>query len=275
MSIRENLAIILFGISSIGLILGIILNRRYRNPYALLSATDQIKWRWAKNISYFQTIPIAGLIISYILSFIDISNNIILVFVFILIYGISFIFMVFWSKWNLERINKRNIKYSRKLKDSERLKLNQDYDFISPGDLAKFNKGGFPNDGIPILITQTLSQDQMEDQPRMIYEFFNHKGVDDLILTLGFGALSVEMYKPNNIELVNLVDIIEDYISQGKFRLGKDDLYIDDDNKEIKFTLCHESDVHFYSKDISILEEVESIWMGMKLQVRIAYDRND
>ena len=199
-------------------------------------------------------------------------------FVFIatlLMAGIVFPLLVFWSRWDLERINNRNIKYSRKLNDSDRWRLNQGYDFLSPGDLAKFNKDGFPGDGIPLLITQTLSQDEMKDQPRMIYDFFCNKGSNKLVFTLGFGAPGEDMYKPRKIKLDNLSKVLADSISRGKFRLGSNDLYIEDDNKKFRFTLCHESDVHFSSKDLSVLEEVEAIWMEMNLRVRLAYEQND
>ncbi len=141
--------------------------------------------------------------------------------------------------------------------------------------MAKFNQAGFPENGIPLLITQTLTHDEMEDQTRMIYKFLEHKRIDKLIFTLGFGAPSADMYRPRNIKLENLARVIKENISQGKFRLGDDDLYIKDENKDLRFILCHESDVHFTSINISILEEVESIWKSMKFQVKKAHIIND
>ena len=151
MSIRENLAIILFGISAIGLILGIILNMRYRNPYVLRDATDKDKWRWARNVSFFHTILIAGLTTIYLLNIFEQSNIITMVFIIILIFGLTFVPIVFWTKWDMERINNRNINYSNKINDptnQDKSKRMKQYGFLKahfpiPEHYARFRAFGF------------------------------------------------------------------------------------------------------------------------------------
>lgn len=269
MLILVAISLILMLISVLGFVWGIILNARYRNPQILFNASDEDKWRWAKNASFFFTAPFALGLLAYYISIGNFDNiDVTRVNIIILVIGFSFVFSVFWSKWDLERINIRNIK--RMINDPNR--LNELYKFLIPGELAKYITGGFPEEGIPIIITQTLTQDEMQDQPGMIYEFLRINGFNELIFTLGFGA-GEEMYIPKKITLNDLNKNIEESISQGKFKLGSDDLFIEDINKTIEFTLCHESDVHFFSKDLSLLEEVEVIWMDMNLQVRLVYEK--
>lgn len=274
MIMQEIYIILVQLVSVIGFIWGIILNARHRNLYALRKASNMDKWKWALTGSISLVLPIAGFILAQAIRSEGLRNILSGLNIIFVMFGFVFLAVVIWSRWDLERMNKRNIRYSRKERDSERLRLNQDIDFLSPGVLAKFNQDGFPEDGIPLLITQTLTQDEMEDQIGMIYKFLKRNRLHELIFTFGFGA-GEEMYIPKTINLNDLIHNIEESISQGKFRLGYDDLFIKDINKTLEFTLCHESGVYFSSKDNNLLEEVESIWMGMGLQVRLVYEKSD
>ena len=146
------LSLILMFVSILGFGWGIIINVRYRNPYVLINASNEEKWRWAKNASFFSTAPFAGGIISYYLRSGEFNNiDAQAVFFFILVICVTFFFMIFWSKWDLDRINNRNIKYSNKINDptnQDKSKRMKQYGFLKahfpiPEHYARFRAFGF------------------------------------------------------------------------------------------------------------------------------------
>lgn len=152
MFIQTLFSIILIMISIIGFIWGIVLNARYRNPYVLRNASGKDKWRWALYGSISFGLPIAGLLLANVLyseGIDDIVPGILVVFT---MFGFVILLMILWSRWDFERINKRNIRYSRKINDptkqdsSKRLKQHNIFKLFLPADLARFQAFGFADD---------------------------------------------------------------------------------------------------------------------------------
>ena len=128
------LSLILMFVSILGFGWGIIINARYRNTYVLINASNEDKWRWAKNASFFYIAPFIGGVFSHYLgsgNYVNIDAQV--VFFLILLVCVTFFFMIFWSKWDLDRINNRNIKYTHKLnspKIQEKSKRVKQYEFL-------------------------------------------------------------------------------------------------------------------------------------------------
>ncbi len=112
------------------------------------------------------------------------------------------------------------------------------------------------------LRTELLTQPQLEREISSIINFLQCKGKHDLVVSYGWGCdLDVnELYQEKPLPLLELHSFIVQSIQLGIFAVGKADLYINSQDEEIGFVLCHESNVHVTTQNRELAQEVASEW---------------
>jgi hypothetical protein len=69
-----------------------------------------------------------------------------------------------------------------------------------------------------------------------------------------------ELYSDHRIESSALLEFVARSTARGVFKLGECDLHIRGASVEFNFTLCHESDIHFESRDMNLVDRVARGW---------------
>jgi len=114
------------------------------------------------------------------------------------------------------------------------------------------------------IVTEPLTVLLMKDCLSEIAPFFVRLGFEVVTVMYGWGSKlpNDKLWQPFNISVSQIQEIAERSEMEGIFELGKSDLIIQSPKKEVIFTLCHESDVHFVSGTESYLEEFVRWWHG-------------
>jgi hypothetical protein len=80
-----------------------------------------------------------------------------------------------------------------------------------------------------------------------------------LNLTWGFGT-DPEYWFANAVGATNVRRFLEDAVVAGIYTWGQADVYIEMPGKEVKITLCHETDLHVESKDEAWIKRSTDRW---------------
>jgi len=112
------------------------------------------------------------------------------------------------------------------------------------------------------IVTSQLSDDQFLEIINFIHQFFDENKKKEAVVFYGWECNTEYLYEDIHIRSSEIKSFIAASREKSIYILGKSDLYIGDTNGEFEFRLCHESDVHFESKDAKLLDSVKKRWMG-------------
>ena len=111
------------------------------------------------------------------------------------------------------------------------------------------------------IITSILNLKQLEDNIDYIINFFKANKQENIIIMYGWDCETDQQYVDIKKNINNLKKFIKNSHEKKIFNLGKSDLYITAKNKKSEFLLCHESDIHFESKDLNLVKRVKNYWI--------------
>ena len=111
--------------------------------------------------------------------------------------------------------------------------------------------------------TESLIGSQLQDGVPEIVSALRSWGLDRVDLSYGWGCnLPMEkLWRPQQIDAAQLGAVIEQSVADGTFRFGHGDLHIEDLRRTLKFTICHESYIHFESANRQLVDEIVSRWL--------------
>jgi hypothetical protein len=114
------------------------------------------------------------------------------------------------------------------------------------------------------IVTEPLTSLQLRECLPDVIRFFSVAGFDTVVVMYGWGSKlqNDKLWQPLEIAATQIQEFAARSEKQGFFEFGKSDLIIQTPGKEASLTLCHESDVHFVSRDISLLEKFVEWWRG-------------
>ncbi|MEM7343214.1 MAG: hypothetical protein AAF485_03145 [Chloroflexota bacterium] len=110
--------------------------------------------------------------------------------------------------------------------------------------------------------TVILSKSQFELIIQDILIFLNEKRIKSVTTIYGW-ACNVEiddLYQDIPISTDNLKQFLIENIENGVYEVGESDLFIENKETDVQFLLCHESDIHFTTKNMQLLQEVRDSW---------------
>ena len=113
------------------------------------------------------------------------------------------------------------------------------------------------------IVSNTLTASQLVGEISEIGNILNASGVDEVIVTLGWGAgLDInDLWKPIRLRVGELERYVHAKIEDGTFRAGNSDLFIEDETRSFEFLICHESDIHLSTKSENLVRRTEQRWM--------------
>ena len=110
--------------------------------------------------------------------------------------------------------------------------------------------------------TAVLTKPQLEQEISGIIRFLLSNGKHDLNVSFGWGCYldDDELYQAKSLPLLDLSAFIARSIESDLFSLGEGDFFIESQDGEIRFVLCHESDIHMTAKNRELAQQVASGW---------------
>ena len=95
-----------------------------------------------------------------------------------------------------------------------------------------------------------------------IVKFLEEIGTDRLLVSYGFGCdcPDEQLYERTSIRTNQLLEFIQESTALDYYRLGKDNLHICDENQRIEILLCHESDIHFTTENLDLVEKIKILY---------------
>lgn len=116
--------------------------------------------------------------------------------------------------------------------------------------------------------TETVSIGQLRSIVQEIAELLESWKIGYLKIMYGYNCnLPVdELWCPEEIRVDELEGFIQRSERGGIFQFGRGDLHIEDSRETLEILLCHESDVHFRSKDQTRVEEITKLWRDKGLK---------
>jgi hypothetical protein len=114
------------------------------------------------------------------------------------------------------------------------------------------------------LTSGLLSRDQYLQAIAGVVEFLAIEGVREVLVAYGFGCdcPDEQLYQDERISLDRLLPFIAEAERLDYYRVGKDNLHVKDDTGQIEFMFCHESDIHFFSEDKRLVEQLKAGWLA-------------
>jgi hypothetical protein len=114
------------------------------------------------------------------------------------------------------------------------------------------------------LTSGILARDEYLRAVERIVEFLRAAGVRHIFVAYGFGCDCPEeqLYQDVPMMLDRLLPFIADSESAGFYRVGKDNLHVKPSTAQAEFLFCHESDIHFITEDVGLLERLRDRWLG-------------
>ena len=111
--------------------------------------------------------------------------------------------------------------------------------------------------------TESLAGSQLQDGVLEIVGLLRSWALDRVDLSYGWGCnLPMDkLWRPQQIDAAQLGAFVEQSVAEGTFRFGQCDLHIEDLRRTLKFTICHESDIHFESAARELVDEIVSRWL--------------
>lgn len=125
------------------------------------------------------------------------------------------------------------------------------------------------------IITKILNIPQLEKSIKEIVAFFKQDKINQSVIMYGWECKTEEQYVDIEVPVSEIEDFIAKKQADGIFELGKSDLYVSDSEKTFKFTLCHESDIHFESDTSEMVEKMRQEWSDKGYEPYNARKNND
>jgi hypothetical protein len=112
------------------------------------------------------------------------------------------------------------------------------------------------------VVSGQLSENQILEEVPEIVKLLGRSGLEDVLVEYGWGSRTDtdKLWLDIELQLRELQTFVETSVKEGIFLPGKSDLIIQDKLKTVKFTLCHESDIHLLSDDQPILDLTVRHW---------------
>ena len=112
------------------------------------------------------------------------------------------------------------------------------------------------------IVSGDLSPAQMLDEVVEVARILQVRGMEDLTVEFGWGAkLEPELlWKQTQIKARDLLTYVQESEQRGIFSPGSSDLVIQSADRTLKVRLCHESDVHLWTDDQRLINEVVQHW---------------
>jgi hypothetical protein len=111
--------------------------------------------------------------------------------------------------------------------------------------------------------TTTLSKEQMREGINDMVATLRSLSVDEVSAVCGWACrLSQdELWQSHPVAVKELKNYVEQLEQRNIFELGSSDLFIELPQADVKFMLCHESDVHFESSDPVLIRRFIGSWL--------------
>lgn len=110
------------------------------------------------------------------------------------------------------------------------------------------------------IATKPITPECIKNEIDYIISFFQENKSEKIYVCYGWKCEAKNQYKDIKLKIEDLKSFIENSEKNNIFILGKSDLYIADSKKENEFLLCHESDIHFESKNSKMISKVRKHW---------------
>lgn len=110
------------------------------------------------------------------------------------------------------------------------------------------------------IATSPMKDIQLREIINYIVLFFISQNRKKAIVYYGWDCETENLYEKNEIDVSQLKSFIQASEDKKIFFLGRSDFYIESLKNDFEFLLCHESDVHFSSKNIQLAKHLEKDW---------------
>lgn len=108
-----------------------------------------------------------------------------------------------------------------------------------------------------------ISESAVLDEIPFVWSLFIESG--SAVVSVEYGwACNADMdslWQPKEIAISELPDWINRSISEGVYKPGRSDIFIEDRGR-LKVQLCHEADIHIETQMAAIIRKCASRWLG-------------
>jgi hypothetical protein len=114
------------------------------------------------------------------------------------------------------------------------------------------------------LTSGMLSRDEYQRAIDDAVEFLREADVQEIFVAYGFGCdcPDEQLYRDLAMPLDHLKPFIVEAEAANYYRVGRDNLHIKDSVGRAEFLFCHESDIHFISNRVGLVERLKAIWLA-------------
>jgi hypothetical protein len=94
---------------------------------------------------------------------------------------------------------------------------------------------------------------------------YRSRGVDNVMVAYGWGCdcPDSELYEDRLVPLSGFKEFVRAAEAADYYRVSKDNLHFKDGGGSSEFLFCHESDIHFTTDDVPLLDEVRRRWRAI------------
>ena len=112
------------------------------------------------------------------------------------------------------------------------------------------------------IVSGPLTQGQILHEVVEIVNSLRSHNVEHVVVTHGWGSNldTDQLWKEITLNVDDLRAFIQNSIEKGVFSPGRADLFIRDEARTLKFTLCHESDIHLVTDDRGVIDQTVRRW---------------
>jgi hypothetical protein len=95
--------------------------------------------------------------------------------------------------------------------------------------------------------------------------FYRSRGDESVLVAYGWGCdcPDPELYQDRLVPLSRFREFVTAAEAANYYRVSKDNLHFKDTRGSSQFLFCHESDIHFTTDDLPLLEEVVRRWRSL------------
>jgi hypothetical protein len=124
------------------------------------------------------------------------------------------------------------------------------------------------------LVTGRLSSEEYEAEVAAVAQLLVAAGVDVVLVAFGGGCdfSQVDPLEPVPVAPALLAGFVDEQEERGTYRMGRSDLFLKADDGRVSFLLCEEGDIHCYTTDRSMFEDVRERWAAAYPS---AYEQNN
>jgi hypothetical protein len=114
------------------------------------------------------------------------------------------------------------------------------------------------------LTTRILTRTDYIRAIEQVVLFLHSNGVTEVLVAYGFGCdcPDEQLYQDMPMLLDQLVPFLFEGERLDYYRIGKDNLHVQDGSERIELLLCHESDIHLISDDAELVERLRDDWLA-------------